>query len=383
MGLTSGTKLGRYEIRSQLGAGGMGEVYLAQDTRLDRKVALKILPDEVAADPDRMKRFMQEAKAASALNHPNIITIYEIDQTGSTPFIVTEFIEGLTLRERMRVQPLVLGEVLNVAVQIAGALTAAHANGIVHRDIKPDNIILRSDGIAKVLDFGLAKLTGQGSQELVDSEAPTRAALATDSGVVMGTAIYMSPEQARGHQVDARTDIFSLGVVIYELLTGHLPFEGSSIYEIVAAILSDRESPPLSRYSPEVPAELERIVSKALRKNRDERYQTIKDLLLDLQSLKQQLELERTHRARLTREDKAVQVSWVESRRKQILGVLCILMLVGGAIVYAWWKQQRALSTQPEIKSLAVLPLKSLDAGDNYLGLGIADAAIRRVSTGR
>src|SRR5262245_30077956 len=240
MALTIGTKLGRYEIRSRLGAGGMGEVYLAQDTRLDRKVALKSLPDEVAADPDRMKRFVQEAKAASGLNHPNIITIYEIDQTDSTPFIATEFIEGLTLRERMRVQPLVLGEVLNVAVQIAGALTAAHANGIVHRDIKPENIILRSDGLVKVLDFGLAKLTGQGSSTLIDSEAPTRADFKTDFGVVLGTACYMSPEQARGLQVDGRTDIFSLGIVIYELLTGQLPFDGSSIYEIVAAILSDR-----------------------------------------------------------------------------------------------------------------------------------------------
>src|SRR5262249_8162522 len=159
-----------------------------------------------------------------------------------------------------------------------------------HRDIKPENIILRSDGIAKVLDFGLAKLNGRGSQEPVDSQAPTQATLKTDSGVVMGTATYMSPEQARGHEVDARTDIFSLGVVIYDQLTRHLPFEGSSIYEIMAAILSDRQPPPLSRYSPDVPAELERIVSKTLRKNRDERYQTIKDLLLDLQSLKQQLE---------------------------------------------------------------------------------------------
>jgi serine/threonine-protein kinase len=381
--LEPGTKLGRYEIRSQIGAGGMGEVYLAQDTRLDRKVALKILPVEIATDSGRMKRFVQEAKAASGLNHPNIITIYEIDQSDSTPFIATEFIEGSTLRERMREVPLSLGEVLNVAVQIASALAAAHANGIVHRDIKPENIILRSDGIAKVLDFGLAKLTGQGSQELVDSEAPTRADLKTDSGVVMGTAIYMSPEQARGYQVDARTDIFSLGVVIYELLTRHLPFEGSSIYEIMAAILSDRESPPLSRYSRAVPAELERIVSKALRKNRDERYQTIKDLLLDLQSLKQQLEFERTHHSRLTREGEAVQVSWIHARRKQILGVLGILMLAAGAIVYTWWKQAHDFS-QPEIKSLAVLPLKSLDAGDNYLGLGIADAAIGRVSqTGR
>jgi serine/threonine-protein kinase len=377
--LEPGTKLGRYEIRSQLGAGGMGEVYLAQDTRLDRKVALKILPDEVAADPNRMKRFVQEAKAASGLNHPNIITIYEIDQSDSIPFIATEFIEGSTLRERMRAQPLTLGEVLNVAVQIAGALAAAHANGIVHRDIKPENIILRSDGIAKVLDFGLAKLTGQGSQELVDSEAPTRADLKTDSAVVMGTAVYMSPEQARGHQVDARTDIFSLGIVIYELMTGRLPFEGSSIYEIMAAILSDRESPPLSRSSREVPAELERIVSKALRKNRDERYQTIKDLLLDLQSLKQQLEFERTHHRKPTEEDKAVQVSRVHARRKQILGVLGILILAAGAIVYTLWQQAHGLN-QPDIKSLAVLPLKSLDAGDNYLGLGIADAAIGRVS---
>src|SRR5262249_36061253 len=349
MALTIGAKLGRYEVCSQLGAGGMGEVYLAQDTRLDRKVALKILPSEVAADPDRMKRFVQEAKAASGLNHPNIITIYEIDQADSTFFIATEFIEGSTLRERMRAQPLSLGEVLSVAVQIASALTAAHANGIVHRDIKPENIILRSDGIAKVLGFGRAKLTAQGSQELVDSQAPTRGHIQTDSGIVMGTAIYMSPEQARGYQVDARTDIFSLGVVIYELLTGHLPFEGSSIYEIVSSILTDRESPTLYHFSPEVPAELERIVSKALRKNRDERYQTIKDLQLDLQSLKQQSEFERTHWTELTREDKAVQVSWIRTRQKQVLRVLGIVLLLAGAVVYAWWKQAHALN-EPEIK---------------------------------
>ena len=163
--LDPGTKLGRYEIRSQLGVGGMGEVYLAQDTSLDRKVALKILPQDVAGDPDRMKRFVQEAKTASGLNHPNIITIYEIDQTGSTPFIAAEFIEGETLRERMKGRPLPLAEVLNVAVQIAGALAAAHASEIVHRDIKPENIIRRHDGIAKVLDFGLAKLTGQESAQ--------------------------------------------------------------------------------------------------------------------------------------------------------------------------------------------------------------------------
>jgi len=376
--LEPGTRLRRYEIRSRLGAGGMGEVYLAQDTRLERNVALKILPEDVAGDPDRMKRFVQEAKTASGLNHPNIITIYEIDQSAAISFIAAEFVDGATLRERLREQRLSIAEVLNVAVQIATALSAAHASSIVHRDIKPENIILRGDGIAKVLDFGLAKLTGEGSPELVDGQASTRAHVKTDSGVVMGTACYMSPEQARGQRVDARTDIFSLGVVLYEMLTGRLPFEGSSIYEIVAAILSDREPQPLSRFSPGVPGELERIVGKALRKNRDERYQTIKDLLLDLQSLRQHLEFERAPQTRRTAQDNTVRVSWIRAHRTPLL-VLGLLVLVSGAIGYARWTRMHALS-QPDIKSLAVLPLKSLDAGENYLGLGIADAAIRRIS---
>ena len=379
-----GQKLGRYEVLSKLGEGGMGEVYLAQDTRLDRKVALKILPDGVAADPDRMKRFEHEAKAASGLNHPNIITIYEIDQADSRSFIATEFIEGATLRQRMQAQPMLPADVLNVAVQIAGALAAAHANGIVHRDIKPENVIVRSDGIVKVLDFGLAKLTGDGSAAL--TAVQTRAHLQTQSGVVMGTASYMSPEQARGQQVDERTDIFSLGVVLYELLTRHLPFDGSSVYEVVAAILNDREPPPLSRYSSDIPAELERIVAKALRKNRDERYQTIKDLLLDLQSLRQRLEFERTHPAASTGGHAVAQVNVLRPHRMQprlVAVALGLLVIVGGAIGYWSWRQAHGPS-QPEIKSLAVLPLKSLDAGDNYLGMGIADAAIRRVSqTGR
>ena len=378
--LNLGTRLGRYEIHSLLGAGGMGEVYLAWDTRLDRKVALKILPDAVAGDPDRMMRFAQEAKAASGLNHPNIITIYEIDQSESTSFIATEFIDGSTLRERMRAQPIPPAEVLNVAVQVAAALTAAHANGIVHRDIKPENVIIRSDGIVKVLDFGLAKLTGQGSPDCVDGDAPTRAHLKTASGLVMGTATYMSPEQARGQQVDARTDIFSLGVVLYELLTGRLPYDGSSIYEVMAAVLSDREAPPLSRYSSGIPAELERIVAKALRKNREERYQTTKDLLLDLQSLRQRLELEKTHPASVSRDEEVVSARSPRQMPLGILGVVCaVVVLAGGAIGYGWWREAH-VSSQPEIKSLAVLPLKSLDAGENYLGLGIADGAIRRVS---
>ena len=382
--LNPGTRLGRYEIHSLLGAGGMGEVYLASDTRLDRRVALKILPDAVAGDPDRMMRFAQEAKAASGLNHPNIITIYEIDQSESTTFIATEFIDGSTLRERMRGRPMTPSEALNVAVQVAAALTAAHANGIVHRDIKPENVIIRSDGIVKVLDFGLAKLTGQGSPDGVDGDAPTLAHLKTASGLVIGTATYMSPEQARGQQVDARTDIFSLGVVLYESLAGRLPYAGSTIYEIIAAVLSDREALPVSSHTSGIPAELERIVAKALRKNREERYQTTKDLLLDLQSLRQRLELEKTHPASVSRDEEVVSARSPRRMPLGILGVVCgLLVLMGGAIGYGWWRQTH-VSSQPEIKSLAVLPLKSLDAGENYLGLGIADAAIRRVSqTGR
>src|SRR5712691_5516826 len=290
MAISPGKRLGRYEIRSKIGEGGMGEVYLAQDTKLDRKVALKILPADVTSNQDRMRRFVQEAKSASALNHPNIITIYEIEQIDSVNFIATEFIDGETLRERMRKAPVKLGEVLDLAAQIVSALSAAHTAGIVHRDIKPENIMLRADGIVKVLDFGVAKLTERLPPESVDSEAPT--SFKTDPGTVIGTAVYMSPEQARGFEVDMRTDIFSLGVLIYEMIAGRLPFEGSSTIEILASILSDKEPSPLARYAREVPTELERIVSKALRKDREVRYQTIKDLLIDLKGVKQELEFE-------------------------------------------------------------------------------------------
>jgi serine/threonine protein kinase/tetratricopeptide (TPR) repeat protein len=276
----------------------MGEVYLAQDTKLDRKVALKILPAEVATRPDRMKRFVQEAKTASALNHPNIITIYEIEQIDSVDFIATEFIDGETLRARMRnTSPLKLGEVLDVAIQTASALSAAHAAGIVHRDVKPENVMLRRDGIVKVLDFGLAKLAERLPTDSVDTETATKVLVKTEPGVVLGTAAYMSPEQARGLAVDARTDIFSLGAVIYELVAGQAAFGGATKSDLIVALL-EREPPPLARFSPEAPAELERIVMKALAKDLDERFQTAKDLLIDLKRLKQKLdvaaEIERT-----------------------------------------------------------------------------------------
>ncbi len=267
----------------------MGEVYLARDPRLDRKVALKILPAEVAADRDRMTRFVQEAKAASALNHPNIITIYEIDETDSGHFIATEFIDGETLRERLRKAPIKLNEVLDVAAQVASALMSAHEAGIIHRDIKPENVMLRRDGIVKVVDFGLAKLTETNDTLRAEPEASTRVLIKTTPGLVMGTVTYMSPEQARGREVDARSDIFSLGVVMFEMLAGRSPFPGETTSDVIAAILTTEPGPP-SSLNQDVPPELDRIVSSTLTKERDERYQSAKDLLADLRRLQRQLE---------------------------------------------------------------------------------------------
>ena len=287
--------IGRYEICSQLGAGGMGEVYLANDTKLDRKVALKILPSDMvdassSASSDRVRRFVQEARAASALNHPNILTIYEIDEIDSEHFIATEFVDGYTLRDRIRMGPLEPREALDIGIQIASALCATHSVGIIHRDIKPDNIMLRHDGIVKVLDFGLAKLTPdrQTSTE-TDSMAPTQHFLKTEVGVVMGTAQYMSPEQARGLEVDARTDIWSLGCVLYEMIAGRQPFHAATTVDVMSGILS-REPDSLLAHLPEGPRDYDRIVARALRKDRDERYQTVKDLLADLKDLKRVVE---------------------------------------------------------------------------------------------
>jgi hypothetical protein len=268
----------------------MGEVYLAQDRRLSRKVALKLLPAALTKDDDRLRRFEQEARAASALNHPNIITIYEILKAKSNQLIATEFVEGETLRQRLSNSALSLGESLNIAIQIADALSAAHKVGIIHRDIKPENIMLRPDGYVKVLDFGLAKLS-EHSSKTVAAEAPTRQ-VRTGSGVVMGTAGYMSPEQARGKDVDARSDVFSLGAVIYEMVAHRKPFDGETPSDILAAILKT-DPPPVSHFAPDTPAELTRIVTKALRKDREERYQVVKDLLLDMKSLAQDLEFQR------------------------------------------------------------------------------------------
>ena len=404
MTIAIGTRLGRYEIRSLLGAGGMGEVYLAQDTKLDRKVALKVLPADVAADRNRMSRFVQEAKAASALNHPDIITIYEIEQIDSVHFIATEFIDGVTLRDRLRKASMKLGEALDVATQIASALAAAHTAGIVHRDIKPENVMLRRDGIVKVLDFGLAKLTAQAVEASAATEAATPGLINTEPGVVMGTAIYMSPEQARGLYVDARTDIFSLGVVIYEMLAGRSPFQGSNTNEILASILSDNDPPPLARYSTDVPVELERIVSKALRKDRDERYQTIKDLLLDLQSLKQEAEFERKlersappksksrvetgeprgadtvmgSAAPSTLSERGLTSAITLNQPSAVVAVAALLIIASAVGAYFYFAGARG----GVIDSIAVLPFQntSADTDTEYLAVGLAESLIYRLS---
>ena len=397
--LSSGTKLGRYEIRSKIGEGGMGEVYLAHDTQLERTVALKILPADVASDHSRMQRFIQEAKAASALNHPNILTIHEIGQTDSSLFIATEYIEGETIRRHLTSPGMRLNEVLDVCIQVASALAAAHKAGIIHRDIKPDNIMLRRDGIAKVLDFGLAKLTGDQSVT-VDTQVATW--FKTDPGKVVGTAVYMSPEQARGTPVDARTDIFSLGVVLYEMVTGCLPFEGSTSSEVVASILGEKEPQPLARYSREVPAELERIVSKALRKNRDQRYQTAHDILLDLQRLKEELEFERklersqppdvsndqatvsgaspTANGQVAQTTPATEslANRITHHKRSLIIALAVLVVAAAGVAYRFYSAKPASA----IDSIAVLPLvnASNDPNAEYLSDGISEALINSLT---
>src|SRR4030095_7887225 len=284
MSIHEGDFVSHYKIHSKIGAGGMGEVYLATDTLLERKVALKVLPGDVTSSGHRIRRFLQEAKAASSLNHPHIITIHEVGEANSTWFIATEFIEGETLREAIKRTPLKIGRAIEISIQVASALAAAHEVNIVHRDIKPENIMLREDGYVKVLDFGLAKLM---KQSVLNPEASTM--VNTADGIVLGTLSYMSPEQARGLEVDARTDIWSLGVVLYEMVTGRPPFEGTTMSDVLASLL-DREPSPVARYSPEVPTDLERIIKKALAKNPEARYQTAKDLLIDLRGLKHELE---------------------------------------------------------------------------------------------
>jgi serine/threonine protein kinase/dipeptidyl aminopeptidase/acylaminoacyl peptidase len=281
----------RFEIRALLGKGGMGEVYLAHDTLHNRPVALKLLPPEFANNADRLRRFEQEAHAASALNHHNIIVTYEIGQVESIPFIAMEFVEGETLRRYLKRSPMPVSDVIEVVAQIAQALSAAHESGIVHRDIKPENIMLSNSLQIKVLDFGLAKLMEPMRSRVATPEASTVTNLSTGPGAVLGTTNYMSPEQLRGLTVDARTDIWSMGIVLYELLTAELPFKGHNTNEVIVSIL-EREPQPIALNCPGIPIGLERVIRKSLRKNREERYQTARELLVDLINLQNGIELQ-------------------------------------------------------------------------------------------
>ena len=294
--LEAGQQLSHYRIIQKLGAGGMGEVYLAEDTLLDRTVALKILPADVAFDKPRMQRFKQEAKLASSLNQPNILTIFEFGDTGSLHFIASEYVDGSTLRECLRGRQLKLPEIIDISTQVVAALDAAHEAKIVHRDIKPENIMVRRrDLVVKVLDFGLAKLTEKAPTQTSaqsNSEVNTALLVRTMPGTVVGTVNYMSPEQAQGLRVDQRSDLWSAGVVLYEMIAGHMPFAGVTSSHTVVDILEKEPAPLASFGTSKVPAELQRIVSKALAKNPDERYQTAKDMLIDLRNLKKRLDLD-------------------------------------------------------------------------------------------
>jgi serine/threonine protein kinase len=286
-----GKRISHYQVLSRLGAGGMGEVYLAEDTRLKRKVALKVLPEAIAGDSDRLRRFEQEAFAASALNHPNILTIYEFGAEGATHYLAAEFIDGQTLRGRLQREPISIETALDIAIQAAQALSTAHQAFIIHRDIKPENVIIRNDGIVKVLDFGLAKLIEAEpvGAEPVGAEAETRMQVLTQAGTIVGTVAYMSPEQARGKTLDARSDIFSLGVVLYEMLAGRHPFLGETMSHTMVSIL-EKEVPPLANVVKDIPPEIEQITGHALAKKPDDRYQSAAELLADLKALHKRLE---------------------------------------------------------------------------------------------
>ena len=400
-------QIGSFQLLELLAKGGMGEVYLAEDLRLGRKVALKLLPPELTNDEPRVLRFQQEARTTSALNHPNIVTIFDIGEVESTHFIATEFVKGETLRGCMSASKMSVQRALNIVIQVASALGAAHEVGVVHRDIKPENIMVRPDGLVKVLDFGIAKLT---QRIATSSEMGLLPLVNTEPGMLMGTPKYMSPEQMRGLDVDERTDIFSLGVVLYEMLTGTAPFEAATIGDIIVAILQN-EPQPIAQYTQTIgsTAGLQQVVAKALRKDRDERYQTMADLISDLRSQAGEAGIDQqsilpmwsgdatiigsaTELAKVaTQEDLGERTSAKRAeptissaeyivgeikqhKRSAALFVVLLLAAVAAVVYFA--------SGSGAISSVAVLPFDnaSNDPNTEYLSDGISDSVINSLS---
>jgi len=425
--IPSGKKLGRYEIRSQIGAGGMGEVYLALDAKLDRRVALKILPAELAANQDRMRRFVQEAKAAAALNHPNIAHIYEIGESEGTNFIAMEFIDGETLREKAHPGKSELKVLLKFLHQVAQGLAKAHASGIVHRDLKPDNIMITRDGHAKILDFGLAKLimseppavagglnlndnlsaTADGSDKAEEATAMMPVQHSTP-GVVMGTVGYMSPEQAQAKPVDQRSDIFSFGCLLYEAATGRRPFAGDSVVDTLHKIIHD-PAPAITDFNPSASPELQRVIRKCLAKEPEKRYQTIRDTANDLEELIEEMkgvsDIERSvapstsaitsGATKSTDDDRrgestasgthppASSAEYVVAGIKQhklAVAAIALALLVGGVALIAFILRGRI--TNAAIQSIAVMPFvnESGNADVEYLSDGMTESLITSLS---
>jgi eukaryotic-like serine/threonine-protein kinase len=369
----SGQLLNHYRIVEFLGAGGMGEVYLARDTKLDRPVAIKVLAGPFTSDSDKVRRFEQEARAASALNHPNIVTIHEVGRADGVHYIVAEYIEGQTLRQRLAQSgPMKAGEALDVALQVASALDAAHAAGIVHRDIKPDNVMLRPDRLVKVLDFGLAKLS-EPKTFVSDRRLSDSAASHTNPGVVMGTARYMSPEQARGLKVDARTDIWSLGVVLFEMLAGAPPFDGETPSHVIVDIL-DEPAPRVAARVNGISPELERIVDKSLCKNVGERYRTAKEFADNLRNVRLQLDGRGGLDQSITSGENRPRFRPVHWRRRGAIAVLATLVLTAGGFRVFTKPDQR-------IQSLAVLAfVNGGDAATEYLSDGVSEGLVNSLS---
>src|SRR5262245_17436240 len=347
-----GRELANYKIISLLGKGGMGEVYLAEDKRLRRKVALKLLPAQFTNDAERVRRFEREAKAASATNHPNILTIYEIGQSEGLRFIATEFVDGLTLRQSLQSGGMSVAESLSVAVQVAGAISAAHEAGIIHRDIKPENVMVRRSGTVKVLDFGLAKLT-ETNLPAMDSQAATLPKNSTDPGVVMGTPHYMSPEQVRGEKVDARTDIFSLGVMLYEMLTGRAPFAGPTASDCLAAILKE-DPPELTEINSKITPQLGRLVRRCLEKQQERRFYSAHDLGYALEALSASSGARLETRAALP----AVMenIGALSLRKRERLAWLVAAALLLGMLGFAWAYFTRRPASDARVFKTSILP---------------------------